>query len=77
MSTEKITNNMWAILAPIIARYGVEFALQLSKNIRENREATPEAWDELLLKMDIPIEDMIMQARRAAGTPGVTNNPNP
>lgn len=69
---------MWAILAPIIARHGVEFAYKLWANINNNAEPTEEDWQLLRGLAEKRFDDYLFEAiRKLNPTPGVTNNPNP
>lgn len=70
--------NMWAILAPIIARHGVEFAYRLWANIKTQAEPTEEDWQTLRGLAEKRFDDYLFESiRRLNPTPGVTNNPNP
>lgn len=69
---------MWAILAPIIARHGIEFAYKLAALMKSNNEPTEEDWQALRSLAQKRFDDYLMESyRRINPTPGVTNNPNP
>ena len=51
----------WTILAPIIARYGIEAAFRLWENAANKEPVTPEKWDELK-KLAKPYDDYINAA---------------
>jgi hypothetical protein len=61
-------NNMWAVLVPIIARYGVEFGYNLWKTIQEKGEPTEEQWQALLTLARKPYDQYIAEARARVAT---------
>lgn len=57
---------MWAILIPIIAKYGIEFAYKLWANIKAGGEPTQAQWDELTALSKKTYEDYINEAKTNA-----------
>jgi hypothetical protein len=55
--------NMWTILAPIIARYGIEFASKLWGNIKSTEEPTEAQWEELRAVAAKSYDDYIAEAK--------------
>jgi hypothetical protein len=57
---------MWTILAPIIARYGIEFAYKLWANIQAQGEPTEAQWEELRAVAAKTYDDYIAAAQAKA-----------
>lgn len=58
----------WTQLAPLIARYGIEFAYKFWANAKNNAEPTEQEWTELR-KIAKPYDQYIEEARVRAGLP--------
>jgi hypothetical protein len=69
--------NNWLTWLPIIAKHGVEFAFRLWGNIKNNNLLTEDEWNVLIGLSEKTYDDYLVEARRRAGQPNVTTNPNP
>ena len=55
--------SMWTVLAPVIARYGVELAYKLWSNIKAGGEPTEAQWEELRQMAAKTYDQYIAEAR--------------
>lgn len=60
---------MWLVLAPIIARYGIEIAYDIWKNIQAKGEPTEEQWAALLAKSRRGYDQYIADAKARVPVP--------
>lgn len=60
---------MWTILAPIIAKYGVEFAYNLWGNIKAGGDPTEEQWATLRELAKKTASDYLKEAEAKASPP--------
>ncbi len=63
----------WAILAPLIAQYGIPWAFEFWKIVTQHAEPTEEAWMKLLALSQKPILEYINEARARIGLPPLTS----
>jgi hypothetical protein len=54
---------MWPVFLPIIARYGIEFAMQLWQNVKNKAEPTQEQWDALIQLSKKTADDYLAEAQ--------------
>ncbi len=63
----------WAILAPLIAQYGIPWTYQFWLIVTQHAEPTQAAWDALLALSQKPMLDYINEARAKIGLPPLTS----
>lgn len=61
-----MSTNIWLDLAPIIAKYGVDFAYKLWANIKAGGDPTEEQWNDLQALAQKNASDYLTEAENAA-----------
>ncbi len=63
----------WAILAPLIAQYGIPWTYQFWYIVTQHTEPTEEAWVKLLALSQKPLLEYVNEARAKVGMPPLTS----